>query len=274
MSELVFLHHNQPITTSLALAAGTQNEHDSVILLVRKFIDDLEEFGKVGFETAKEGFSRFEIGGTVVEVENKRGKQGARTEFAFLNEPQATLLITYMRNSDIVRKFKVALVKAFYELRAAVSSAPTSGISDPSKLYPIHEADKIVTSDRVFRAVQRASKAAGMSQAVANDVARKVAHSVSGVDLVGHIAEIAETMKPPPLKDDREGADLFVKQWNASHTAEDETEFDDLYWEYQQFCQREGYRDGGGREMSMAFRRQWNLENLPMYKNRQAGVTT
>ena len=189
MSELVLLHHNEPMTTSLAFAAGTQNEHDSVILLVRKFIDDLEEFGKVSFETAPDGFSRFEIGETVVEVENKRGKQGARTQFAFLNEPQATLLITYLRNSEIVRRFKIALVKAFYELRdrLAVSPAPTLGS------IPAHAADRVVAADRTFRAVMRSGRSAGLRLPAALRRANAVAQRETGIDVLADLLDL-----PPP----------------------------------------------------------------------------
>lgn len=37
------------------------------------------------------------------------GKGGKSTEFAELNERQASLLITYMRNSEKIRAFKKAL---------------------------------------------------------------------------------------------------------------------------------------------------------------------
>lgn len=38
-------------------------------------------------------------------------------EVANLNEPQSTLLMTYMKNTEIVRTFKMTLVKGFYEAR-------------------------------------------------------------------------------------------------------------------------------------------------------------
>ena len=38
-------------------------------------------------------------------------------EIAFLNEQQTTLLITFMTNTPKGVKFKIALVKAFYEMR-------------------------------------------------------------------------------------------------------------------------------------------------------------
>lgn len=89
------------VTTSLAIAEGTENEHASVIKLVRTYQADLEEFGLVRFEIRPR-------------PEGQHG--GAVVEFATLNEQQSTLLLTYMRNSDIVRRFKKALVKAFFEL--------------------------------------------------------------------------------------------------------------------------------------------------------------
>ena len=86
-----------PVTTSLILASGTDNEHASLIKLIRSYRDDLEEFGQVRFEI-EPGYNNCEV------------------EFAILNEQQATLILTYMRNSEIVRGFKKALVRAFWEL--------------------------------------------------------------------------------------------------------------------------------------------------------------
>jgi phage regulator Rha-like protein len=92
---------DEPVTTTAIIAFETRNEHASVIALVRKYQKDLEEFGRVRFEI--EPFAT--NGGT------------QHREIAILNEQQSTLLLTYMRNSDIVRAFKKRLVKAFYEMR-------------------------------------------------------------------------------------------------------------------------------------------------------------
>jgi len=100
MNAIVTMIDGNAVTTSLAIAEGTDNEHASVIKLVRTYQGDLEEFGRGGFEIAP-----FETAG---------GTQ--QREFATLNEQQSTLLLTYMRNSDIVRQFKKALVKAFFDL--------------------------------------------------------------------------------------------------------------------------------------------------------------
>lgn len=50
MNDLVTLHNGQLVTTTLAIAEGTENEHASVIALARKYQKDLEEFGPCRFE--------------------------------------------------------------------------------------------------------------------------------------------------------------------------------------------------------------------------------
>ncbi len=50
------------------------------------------------------------------EMANSTSGAGRHTEYAILNEPQATLLLTYSRNTDSIRRFKIKLVKAFYEM--------------------------------------------------------------------------------------------------------------------------------------------------------------
>ena len=47
--------------------------------------------------------------------------RGRPRKIYHLNEQQATLLITYLDNTKPVREFKVALVKAFFEMRDEVS---------------------------------------------------------------------------------------------------------------------------------------------------------
>jgi phage regulator Rha-like protein len=96
MNELVFMSAGHAVTTTLAIAEGTNNEHASVISLVRKYQTDLEEFGLVDFKSESTG--------------------GRPTEYAILSELQSTLLLTYLRNSDVVRAFKKRLVKKFWEM--------------------------------------------------------------------------------------------------------------------------------------------------------------
>lgn len=100
--DLVFIEPNClneiPFTTSKVIAENGQVDHDTVQRLIRNYTNDLEEFGVLGFEIRK--------------PENSTG--GRPEKIYKLNEEQATLLITYMKNTLPVRAFKKALVKQFY----------------------------------------------------------------------------------------------------------------------------------------------------------------
>ena len=104
MSDLITIHDGTPTTTSTAIAEGTRTQHKNVLELVRKYQKDLEEFGRVAFQTRP-----FETAGG---IQNQ--------EIARLNERQATLVMTYMRNTAIVRSFKKRLVKEFYDMAEAI----------------------------------------------------------------------------------------------------------------------------------------------------------
>jgi len=111
---IVIIKDGDAVTTTLAIAEGTLNDHASVITLTRKYQVDLEDFGLVRFEIRPR-----EVG--------QHG--GGDTEYAILNEPQSTLLLTFMRNTDIVRAFKKKLVREFWEM---VQQRNQSGTSLPA----------------------------------------------------------------------------------------------------------------------------------------------
>ena len=78
-----------PITDSKIISEKLSLSHHSVTRLIRKYEDDFNQFGQVGFEI--------------------QGKE----KIYFLNEPQFTLLVTYFKNTDLVREYKIKFVKAF-----------------------------------------------------------------------------------------------------------------------------------------------------------------
>ena len=101
MKELVFLKGNQPVTTSLIIADGTGNEHKSIIRLINEHKAHFERWGQVRFSDLK-----------------STNPQGGRpTKVAYLNEQQATFLITLLRNNEVVLDFKSELVDRFYKMR-------------------------------------------------------------------------------------------------------------------------------------------------------------
>jgi phage regulator Rha-like protein len=113
-TEIVTVFDGEAVTSTITVARETDNEHASVIALVRKYQADFSEFGGVRFQ-----IEPFETAG---------GSQSR--EIALLNEQQATLLLTYMRNTSIVRDFKKRLVKEFWRLAKATPARP----ADLSKL--------------------------------------------------------------------------------------------------------------------------------------------
>ncbi|SLD11270.1 Uncharacterized phage-encoded protein [Mycobacteroides abscessus subsp. bolletii] len=104
---LVTVQGGTATTTSLAVADGTDNEHRAVLQLIRNNRADFDEFGRVAFEMRPFATA----GGT------------QQREVAILTEEHATLLLTYMRNSAVVRDFKKRLVREFWELRRRAAPA-------------------------------------------------------------------------------------------------------------------------------------------------------
>lgn len=101
MYELVELKGNDVFTNSKVIADGTNVKHHAVQQIISKYESDFAEFGQVAFQ-----------------MRALKQARGANYEKVYLlNEEQATLLMTYMRNSEITRKFKKELVKQFYAMR-------------------------------------------------------------------------------------------------------------------------------------------------------------
>lgn len=105
MDELVFMNprkiSEEPFTTSAVIADFAGVEHHAVQQLCTKYQADFEEFGKVAFEMRPFPGS----------------KTGQKIKIYHLNEPQATLLITYLKNTPQVRAFKKELVRQFFAMR-------------------------------------------------------------------------------------------------------------------------------------------------------------
>lgn len=117
-TEIVSLIDGEAVTTTLAIAAGCEVDHASVIKLARTYQSDLQEFGLLDFKSESTG--------------------GRPTEFALLNEQQSTLILTYMRNSSIVREFKKRLVKDFWRLvHAKPAFDYAAALSDPRTLLAL-----------------------------------------------------------------------------------------------------------------------------------------
>ena len=103
MNDLVYLIPNteEPFTTSEVIAECAGVKRDTVQKLVQRHEKDLREFGRVGFE--------------IRTLQTRGGQQMAKVYH--LNEQQATLLLTFLRNAPVVIEFKKELVRQFFAMR-------------------------------------------------------------------------------------------------------------------------------------------------------------
>lgn len=104
MSDLVFLDPNKidaiPFTTSDVIATYAQISHHAVQQMISKHENSLRAFGIIAFEM------------------RKLDGRGRPETIYHLNEEQATLLITFLKNTEPVIRFKVELVRQFYAMRS------------------------------------------------------------------------------------------------------------------------------------------------------------
>lgn len=103
MNNLVCLTRNteEPFTTSEIIAECAEVKRDTVQKLIQRHEEDFREFGRVGFE--------------IRPLQTRGGQQMVKVYH--LNEQQATLLLTFLRNTPNVIAFKKELVRQFYAMR-------------------------------------------------------------------------------------------------------------------------------------------------------------
>lgn len=120
--ELVYMDgKKEPYTTSEIIAECAEVKHDTVQSLIRNHQEDFESYGIIGFEI------------------RKLDGRGRPMKIYRLNEQQATLLITYLKNTAPVRKFKMNLVKAFFEMREELSQFRMQRALEKPKRKTLHD---------------------------------------------------------------------------------------------------------------------------------------
>lgn len=103
MYELVEVRKEDVFTNSKVIAEGTENRHHAIQQIINKYSSDIEEFGTLSFEMRV--------------LPHEKYKGSTREKIYFLNEEQATFVITLLRNSKVVVMFKKELIQQFYAMR-------------------------------------------------------------------------------------------------------------------------------------------------------------
>ncbi|EAL6645208.1 phage regulatory protein, partial [Campylobacter coli] len=102
MNDLIVKYNGVLVTTQNKISKLTNNNEISIQKLIRTYKADLEEFGILEFENQ-----------LIINSKNVKNYK----KIYYLNEQQATLLLTYMKNSESVRNAKKVLVFAFYKMK-------------------------------------------------------------------------------------------------------------------------------------------------------------
>lgn len=120
--ELIYMDgKKEPYTTSKIIAECAEVTHHTIHELLRKHKADFESYGIIAFKM------------------RKLDGRGRPMKIYRLNEQQATLLITYLKNTEPVRAFKKALVKAFFEMRDELTQFKLQRALEKPKRKTLHD---------------------------------------------------------------------------------------------------------------------------------------
>ena len=119
--ELVYMDgKKEPYTTSEIVAECAGVKHHAVQEHIRKNVERLERFGKVSFQM-------------------RPLPSGQQAKDYILNEQQATLLSTLLKNTKQVANFEENLVKAFFEMRDELAKFKLQRALEKPKRKTLHD---------------------------------------------------------------------------------------------------------------------------------------
>lgn len=107
MSLAIAQYKGMLVVDSRLIADELGIQHKNVLATIKKYVDEIQDFGHLAFETET--------------VSNTVGAKNT-VVFCYLNEDQATYLMTLSKNTDKVRQCKRDLVKAFRDAKQIIQT--------------------------------------------------------------------------------------------------------------------------------------------------------
>jgi len=145
MKDLAINNGKTVFTTSEIIAQGCNVEHRAILALIKTHKLDIEDISNDAFE-----------------MRIRKGKT-QKVRYYNLGEPQVTFLISLMKNSKIVVKFKKNLVKEFYKQRKLLSNLLSGDRQQVrSEGKAIYHQSRDVIKEFVEYAIEQGSKSANM----------------------------------------------------------------------------------------------------------------
>jgi hypothetical protein len=120
--EIVKIINDWPRVSTNTISLKTENEHRSIIRLIEDNIWDFLDFWKL--EEWKEN----------IKCDLKSQIRKWKSKVYHLNEWQSYLLITYLRNNDIIRWFKKTLIKEFLKMKNLLTNFKNEPWRDEMRL--------------------------------------------------------------------------------------------------------------------------------------------
>ncbi|QAB17516.1 hypothetical protein Leucomu_05895 [Leucobacter muris] len=184
-SNIVHQRDGELTISSEIIAERTQNEHRAVLQLIRTHQADFEAFGLVAFE---------------MRARSTGQHGGGDVRYAVLNEHQATLLMTFMKNTTIVKAFKVELVKQFYAMRQALAATSAPRELSRLELIELAKESELARIEAERQAIAEGARA---------DLAQKLLSAVEQQDGLVVREWISKYFRP---RQERRIWDLFYSQ--------------------------------------------------------------
>jgi len=146
MKDLVILKNSVPLTTSLIIAEGVDIEHRAVMQLIDTYLKDLSDID--------ENNKTFEM-----LFKRKKGVAGKPTRYCELTEMQSTFLVTLMKNSKVVVKFKKGLSRQFIKIRDELSRIASQQNNEQWKaIRQSGKIDRRIETDSIKEFIDYATK--------------------------------------------------------------------------------------------------------------------
>lgn len=177
------------LVSSETIAQGSGVQHKNVLELISANRADFEDFGHLAFET-------------------RPGYNNAPVRLALLNEQQATLLMTFQRNTPQVREFKKALVRAFFEMaRSVTGPAVPQSLPEALRAYALEVEQRQALEAKVAEDAPKVLFAESVSTSSTAILVRELAVILRGNGVMTGEKRLYETLREDGFLIKREGTD-------------------------------------------------------------------
>lgn len=124
MKDIVFIENNEIVVSHRDIAKFTNIQQKNIVEMITKYEYEIKEFGRLAFKTE---------GDYEIKLKQKENPNYRPNKIYYLNEHQATFLMTLLKNNEIVVNFKKNLIKQFIKMKSIIEDERISFLQDVFK---------------------------------------------------------------------------------------------------------------------------------------------